>query len=389
VIGPDYWPARDALRAALAKPGPGELIHPYLGKKQVMATGATMSESFDEGGMARFSLEFTETSEPLYPSASQNGFTAIAGKSYALQAVSEQSFIAKVGGWIKTASNYAQKASSLISGGLVRGVLDVARQYFPVGATLGAISSLSRAGVGIVSLVRNPKSFASGFGLLTGNFQSIAAGLVGQGGTANRKTAQAAYRAAGGVALPTVIGKPTTLNAPMLSPSRAAQVVRANVAAGTAFRIPAADLYVTAGGTLTQQQALVVAIAAEIAALGRRLMLAAEAQTTALMTWDSYQEAMADRASLSERLAAEAEIAPDDVAQALLDLRAAVVADITARAADLRRLDSVTPPQTVPACVLAYRLYGDATQADDLTTRNRVIHPGFVAGGSLLEVLSA
>ena len=57
VIGPDYFADRDRLVVALNKKGPGELVHPYLGRKTAAVTDAAVSESFDEGGLARFRLD--------------------------------------------------------------------------------------------------------------------------------------------------------------------------------------------------------------------------------------------------------------------------------------------------------------------------------------------
>lgn len=42
---------------------------------------------------------------------------------------------------------------------------------------------------------------------------------------------------------------------------------------------------------------------------------------------------------------------------------------------------------TMPALLIAHRVYGDARRADDIVSRNRIAHPGFVSGGQVLEVL--
>ena len=49
---------------------------------------------------------------------------------------------------------------------------------------------------------------------------------------------------------------------------------------------------------------------------------------------------------------------------------------------------SYTPQATLPALVIAHRLYGDATRADEVCVRNNVRHPGALRGGMALEVLS-
>ena len=62
---------------------------------------------------------------------------------------------------------------------------------------------------------------------------------------------------------------------------------------------------------------------------------------------------------------------------------------------DLSRIERYTPTETVPALVIAQRLYGVANGIDallgreaDIVKRNAVAHPGFVRGGVALEVLS-
>lgn len=68
VVGPDYTLRRDALLAALEKPGPGTLIHPWLGSFLVSLTApAVVSHSAENGGMATFQLKFVEDSAPESP----------------------------------------------------------------------------------------------------------------------------------------------------------------------------------------------------------------------------------------------------------------------------------------------------------------------------------
>ena len=57
----DYFSERDKLIDALKSPGPGLLVHRYLGNKTVAVSGAVrMSEQFAEGGIARFQISFKE-----------------------------------------------------------------------------------------------------------------------------------------------------------------------------------------------------------------------------------------------------------------------------------------------------------------------------------------
>jgi prophage DNA circulation protein len=69
----------------------------------------------------------------------------------------------------------------------------------------------------------------------------------------------------------------------------------------------------------------------------------------------------------------------DDATSTRLDsARVAVFEDLTARGAALSQVVSVALQANLPAPVVAYRLYGDATRAGDLVARNEPPHPGFM-----------
>jgi prophage DNA circulation protein len=61
VVGPGYDKRRDALIAVLEEPGPGTLVHPWLGTFQVsLASPATITHSAQDGGLVSFQLNFVE-----------------------------------------------------------------------------------------------------------------------------------------------------------------------------------------------------------------------------------------------------------------------------------------------------------------------------------------
>jgi prophage DNA circulation protein len=107
-----------------------------------------------------------------------------------------------------------------------------------------------------------------------------------------------------------------------------------------------------------------------LAAVARRAALAALARAAAAYAPASYDEALALRSTVCGLLADEEVIAADagedTVAAALRDLRGAVYRDLTARGASLSPLRQVTLAASLPAEVLAQRLYGDAGRADEL-----------------------
>ncbi|WP_028574360.1 DNA circularization protein [Desulfonatronovibrio hydrogenovorans] len=83
VIGPDYDLDRDELIEALEQPGPGELVHPYLGTFQAVVTSARWNESTRDGGMCRFQIDFVEAGEAELPR------TTVDTRGLALEAAEE------------------------------------------------------------------------------------------------------------------------------------------------------------------------------------------------------------------------------------------------------------------------------------------------------------
>jgi len=128
--------------------------------------------------------------------------------------------------------------------------------------------------------------------------------------------------------------------------------------------------------------------AVAVSNLVRQTAIVEAARATASIEFESQDQAVAIRDVVIDAINTEQLTANDNVFVALSDLRAAVVKDINTRAVDLRKLVNYTPKQTMPAVVLAYRLYGDATRDEEIVTRNKIAHPGFLPGGRALEVLT-
>lgn len=73
----------------------------------------------------------------------------------------------------------------------------------------------------------------------------------------------------------------------------------------------------------------------------------------------------------------------DDVYRALEEARSAVYQDITVRAENRARLIDYTPTEVMPALVLAYERYGDATREAEIIERNNIAHGSFVPARTL------
>lgn len=72
---------------------------------------------------------------------------------------------------------------------------------------------------------------------------------------------------------------------------------------------------------------------------------------------------------------------------ALMDLRAKIVADLNIRSKTLKNIIYVETKGSIPSVVFAYNEYGDADQDADLVKRNKIANPLFLPPYTALEVL--
>lgn len=350
VLGDDYAKARDALRDALKKPGPGELVHPTLGRLNVALTAPFRftEDLVDEGRVARFTLRFTQTGDNLQPSTRAD--TAYLVDSAAVTAtdtaVADFGDVFGVDGLPEWVS-----ADAVAVLGEAMAALDAARAGFaPDLSVLGDFASeLTGVTSSLSSLVRTPLTLAS-------RIAGLVAGLSG-----------ALSRPADSVgALGRLYGYSSSRPpVPTTTPARRAQAANR-----------------------TAVEALVRRTAAIESARAAARLDFGSASTADPARRMSYQQAADLRERIADALDDEAADAPVPVFSALMDLRTATVRDITDRGADLPRLATISMPATLPALVVAYRALGDARREADLIARNPIRHPGFVTGGMSLEVLA-
>ncbi len=116
--------------------------------------------------------------------------------------------------------------------------------------------------------------------------------------------------------------------------------------------------------------------------LFRRTALISLAQAAANYQPSSATDAYNVMDMVTALLDAEIEIAADqfddDVFMALKALRTAVVQDLVARGANLAAIVTFTTEGPVPAIVLANRIYGDPSRAEQLIQQVEPIHPLFM-----------
>ena len=343
VIGADYMREREALIDACEARGSGTLVHPWRGTLTAVCTNFRYRESTADGGMAVFTLDFAEAGAAIAAQPRTDTPSLVAGVADAVADAAPERFAAgfsvtDVPAFVEQAgAGLARKFTALAGeAGTLLGGAGPALRTFEAG--------LAKLPSSAVALVRQPLELA----------QTIRAVV----GAIGRLGPNALARAS---ALRRLLGAPQRF-APVLGATPARARERAN------------------------QEALSTLIVQFGAAEAVRQIGAARLP--------SYNEAVQIRDGFADELdraaIAAADAGDDDAAAALDLLRRAMVRDVTARGGSLARLYGYTPPTTEPALVIAHRLHGRPelviARADELVTRNRVAHPGFVPGGERLEV---
>jgi prophage DNA circulation protein len=361
VVGPAYIEDAKALIAAAEEEGPGTLVHPWLGSMEV-SLKELMRVRFDaSAGHAVISFGFVEPGDLEFPSAedstpAQSQMAADSLCTAASESFSDvfgvegfPSFVGDAAGdAIRTAFGYAGQ----LGGGL--SVLS------------GWASQLNGYATAAVRLLGTPLALAQqvmDVFDLSGLVASLSTGSAATGPTYATATAL------------------TPTADPMAAMAMAIVALAGNGGAGGVLNAPMSV------ATATPARQRLVGNTAAVNALVRRALLAQAVGISSHVDATVQTDARSVRDALCTALDLESLVADDTSYNALQVARRAVWTDLTARSTNGARLQAFTPRESLPALLLAHDLYEDAGRADEMVTRNNIIHPGFVPMQTL-QVLS-
>jgi prophage DNA circulation protein len=342
LLGEEYPEQRDRLIAAIEdRSEPGTLIHPTLGSIDVIpADGCKTSWSKNEGGIEYLTLVFVQAGENQYPKADIDTRAAILTKAETAQETVATTFEAKfdTDGFPEFVATDAETVSVAMAD-----QIEAAGNAYPVDPEISPVlfGSVSDFVSEKSTLVRNPRSFVARVQEITNALDQVFPDAL------NAYKAFKRLLAFGDdfVPVPT-----TTTTRERQAQNRKAQVdlVRREALIGMAKAVPDID-------------------------------------------FDSYDDAVVFRDEVATYLDDEiltiGDTDDDEVLQAFVDLHTAVVADVTTRGGNLERVKTVRLRETLPALAVTYEQYDSAERDQDLIDRNKIRHPGFVPGGSELQVL--
>jgi prophage DNA circulation protein len=389
ILGDDVLAQQQKLLDACEQPGPGDLVHPALGKRTAALTAPPeFSERQDAGRYIEISFSFTETADaPAYPdgaSATQDNTTSATG-------LAASDTAADYAG-IEPALGYGREVTGSV-GSTVSGFSSFVGRSFqnPIQSLLQlsglpGISNLGRFAFGVID---SSQPAVSGSGLFGGG-TGPAASAVLQQAAANRGAAVAAAQAAVTSALTVAASDVSDL----------AAALQEAVSAFAAAAASPTDALRLLGTLLTWAAPLATTSTAGIGYwqnvaqngtlnLIRRSAVLEMANAAAAYVPDSYADAQAYKSAVIAAFDAEITVAgdagDDRSYEALRTVRAAVSADLTARGASLSPMITVSRNVPLPSLVLAYQLYQDATRSDELVSEADPVSPLFMPLSFLAE----
>lgn len=357
--GLTYMDLRDKLITALELGGPGTLVHPYLTiKGQVVPGLFTMSETWEKGGYASFSLSFTEAGALLNPVAAVATQNVTQTAATALQTALNDGFTKKFS--VLDEAKWISDAAVKKLGQVTQAMND-ASQYLTVPSAITNLVSASTAfSSGLTGLISAPSALAASMlGIV-----NLVPSLVDQPLDALKLYKHGLFSFGAG-------------DTPDTGDSAGELQDEANRKAVNTYVIGSA---IAGYATVTSQIPATSSVSFPAAAAPQ-----AVTGIQGYDTRDATDQALQDLLDAAEALL---QFLDDDSYAAMKDLCAAVAQDLNARAAALPTLVTWTPPATLPALVVAQMRYGDATRADEIVARNDVVNPSFVQGGVALELLS-
>jgi prophage DNA circulation protein len=376
---------KERLIAAVETEGTATLVHPTLGDLTVDNAVLVISDTVN-AQIFEFQLSCIETGARVFPTTSANtgdatnsaaddaddaasgDFSDAATPALSLGALAQQQVSAAIAGWTGQISNLGSTATSLISlaTGLDTGSLLTTFGRFANGALQGGL------GAGFIS----PYAAATTIADLISDASSQRDAIASAGDLLED--------------LASTIG----LGASSTSPAQVARQAQSLVAAlGGANPDPgAAVVSLTSlinATVVTTPSVLSGAVGDAV----RRAAITALARATTTYQPASYNDAASLRASVTSIIDNEIDIAGDQGADetfnAMRDLRSAVSQDLTARGANLAKVQNFTSAGNQPVLVIAQRLYGDASRYDELLTEMGAACPNPLFGPSSFTALAS
>lgn len=345
---------RDALLKVLESPGSKLLVHPVYGRvKVVIDDKIALTESTAEGGQCEIDFEATESRDTVESTPRPDTKSTTVAAARTVRIAAGNSFEKRFS--IADLPDFVGVSNLAVLDDVIRGLTDlnqVVGSVLAVPANFAA--QINRISLEAATLINTPRLC---YNTVDATIASVIDSVRNVTGRNRKGLGSLSSVAVAASALGEDTAEPSDLDTPSRNQER------------------------------LNRSTMLIAM--------RASALAAAAETAANSTYTSSTEANEILQTLTDLIGNLSDnaidgVEPDvEVFDALRDLLAALTAQLSIVAGALKDLTVYSSVDTLPALVIAYNLYGDATRVDELLERNpAVVHPNLVPGKLELEVLA-
>lgn len=346
VIGADYNSQLRPLIRAIEQGGYGELVHPYRGVEYVLATDLEITEVDDEGGIARFNLDFIEAGKKKFPDINTDG-------KYKLYASADSLITAA-----KTRFENTVKLAG-VTDEVRNGAIGTVSKIFTAVKNISTASSLPQSVIG-------SSDYAQDFA----NMQFLFNQIIHPGALIKQTVSDYAnlITTVFGIVLDNGSADNGDWTRKVIEPTR-----------NTSYPV------IPENTSNNADQNVNAAISTEFVNV---VGIATEAKSLSNTVFESRQQAVEVRDDLIDQIDLLLERDQFKTTYSYLrDLKSQIILNGFPDETTLKRIRKVILPATTNSILLAYDVYEDISRADDIVKRNKVRHPGFISGDTELEIL--
>lgn len=359
VVGSDYLEQAQALMHELEEPGPGTLIHPWLGEMEVTITSVSELQ-FDQGlGVASVTITATEAGDLEFPAVTADEDTealeaADAVEKSAVDKFCEDFDLSTINDWVDSAlEGSLLDALNFVSAGDLGKLFDYAE----------GVANLADKAMALLST--DPKIFATR--------------LAGALGLSRWATTVSAWR---GVAKSL---KNLCRHDKLKARTKAYAERKGEPMSDVTRQVMKSQAAIE---TLVRQLLIAQMVGVSTLVATSKDVSSPDGEEDTRTTTRSYDEIVELRDELCQVLDDELLMEEsDEMYQTLDEARTAIFDVLTHKADALQHVVIVKPDDVFPAVVLAYDYHNDADRDLEIARRNSVEHEGFCPA-SELRVLS-
>lgn len=337
IIGDSYFAARDKLESAFEEGSVGRLVHPYRGAVSVVVDTYTLNESFDKGGAVFFSVTFKHEPKPALAAVTNK-------KKHVLKVRADLD--AAIEDWFVDAYDLSLATPSILDD-----ILDT------LDSALSVLDSVKQAAATAAAFKRSIANIRGRLIALRVNAQAIAftmKGLVDYG-----------------VELIDAVSD-------LFTPKDQLREQR-NVYSSTTYPYVDTSPDIASDSNYPSKQ------------IQNVLAYNSVASSMTLLTQASFgsvEEAEEEQGLLFETIdeISNADGVDDRIFEAMRAARSAVHDFIQDESINLPTLVERQQDRETSALALAYDVYGDVAEMEQIVALNNLIHPGFISKAKVLKL---